>query len=106
MNGFKLVFIWKLGINGIEYGLLATYWKFWRWNSFPWEVVQVHAKSGLTWDFSPFYFGSVHYTNTISDDLATYFMAINVTLNHTVNEAELNATSQNVNYKVLEISVL
>lgn len=106
MNGFKLVFIWKLGINGIEYGLLAIYWKVWRWNSFPWEVVQVHAKSGLTWDFSPFYFGSVHYTNTISDDLATYFMAINVALNHTVNEAELNATSQNVNYKVLEISVL
>lgn len=100
MNGLKLVLIWKLGINEIEYGLLAIYWKFWRWNSFPWEVVQVHVKS-LIWDFSPFYFGSVRYTNTISDDLATYFMAINVALNHTVTEAELNATSQNVNYKVL-----
>ena len=48
----------------------------------------------------------MHYTNTISDDLATYFMAIDVALNLTVNEAELNATSQNVNYNVLEISVL
>lgn len=55
-----------------------------------WEVVRVQAKS-LTWDFSPFYFGPVHYTNTISDDLATYFRVINVALNHTVNEAELRA---------------
>jgi len=62
MNGFKFVLIWKLGINGIEHGSLAIYWKFWRWNSFPWEVVRVQAKS-LTWDFSPFYFGSVYYTN-------------------------------------------